>query len=92
MIKPRDKGLPQGLGFPLSRSPPAVVFSLLGQSSWVTNWELSKTDLGRTFRQRIRALLTGRISWRKNVLARKFRLVLGTGPGFGRWNKIGWCC
>lgn len=50
-----------------------------------------KTDLGRTFRQHIRALLTGRTSWRKNVLARKFRLVLGTGPGVGRWNKIG-CC
>lgn len=23
------------------------------------------------------------------MLARKFRLVLGTGPGVGRWNKIG---
>lgn len=30
-VKPRDKGLPQGLGCPLSRSPPAMVFSLLRQ-------------------------------------------------------------
>lgn len=26
------------------------------------------------------------------MLARKFGLVLGTGPGVGRWNKIGCCC
>lgn len=90
-IKPRDKGLPWGLGCPLSHSPLAMFFSLLRQLSWVTNWELSKTDLGRTFRQHIGALLTGRTSWRKNVLARKFSLVLGMGPGAGRWNKIG-CC
>lgn len=90
-MKPQTKGPPYGLACHLFHSLLAMILSLLGRSSWLTNWELAKTDLGRTFGQRIRTLLTSRTSCRKNALARKFRLVLGTGPGVGRWNKIG-CC
>lgn len=90
------RGCPEIRGCPRYRHVPCPVviwqwFALLRQESWVTNWELSKEDLGKKCRQLIGALLTRRTSRRENALAKKFRLVLGTGPGAGRWNNTG-CC